>query len=471
MSVRLSFNDIAKKYNLENEFDFRPGIRAYLQSNHVKIVVVDDDPTGIQTVHGCLVLTDWQDEHLQMAFEDSVPFFYILTNSRSMGSNEAAMINREVVGQVLKQNKIYRYKLVFISRSDSTLRGHFPLETDMIRSVLSENLMEPKLPVFFIPCFFEAGRYTIDNVHYLKDGDDLVPVSESEFSHDNVFGYKNADLREYIIEKTLGKVSKDDILPISIDEIRKLSVEEVTLQLELSHSFKYIVCNVWQYSDLYKLSICILRLLQHTDTPLVLRTSSSLPKAMSGIDDKPLLTKNELKISGQQGIFIVGSHVKKTTLQLNELLQKNGTQGIELPVDLILGSPDTLLSDIISRIKAIWLSGKTPVLFTSREELRLEDKTERLNLGKKVSEFLVYIILNLPLPPAFVVAKGGITSHDILTNGLSLKTARVAGQILPGIPVIVTGTEHKYPEMPYIIFPGNVGDNDALARAYEILRD
>jgi hypothetical protein len=73
-------------------------------------------------------------------------------------------------------------------------------------------------------------------------------------------------------------------------------------------------------------------------------------------------------------------------------------------------------------------------------------------------------VRRLTVKPSFLIAKGGITSHDTAQKGLSIATARVLGQVEPGVPVWRAGRESKFPGMNYVVFPGNVGDDDALFR-------
>jgi uncharacterized protein YgbK (DUF1537 family) len=182
-----------------------------------------------------------------------------------------------------------------------------------------------------------------------------------------------------------------------------------------------------------------------------------------------LLSKQELKISNKQGIFIVGSHVNKTTLQLKKLIEANDVKGIEIDVQKILDANSELLTDILKNIEELWNNSKTPVVYTSRKEVRIENKEKKQEFGKTISDFLVKIVKNLPSQPGYIVAKGGITSHDILTHGLELTNAHVAGQILAGVPVIIAGKESRFPRIPYVIFPGNVGDENSLLEAFKIL--
>ena len=400
-------------------------------NNQWKMVVLDDDPTGIQTVHGCLLITQWDEASIRKGFEDKEPFFYILTNTRAMTREDAAKVTREAMEMVVRVNEAFGYRLIIVSRSDSCLRGHFPLETDVMRSVLVEHGLPvfPKTP--FCPAFIEAGRVTIDGVHYMKDGDKLIPVSETEFARDNVFAYHTSVLRDYIKEKG---ANPDD----------------------------YIIVNAQSYAELEAFAQTMLSDFP-TDQHLVIRSSSSLPKAISGISDQPLLDRSMLKHEGV-GCFVVGSHVKKTTAQLECLLQEPGTCAIEVDVQRILDDSDALMLETIDTIHQVVENNLTPVIYTSRQEIRLADANQRQHLGQQVSDFLVDIVHRLPFTPSYLVGKGGITSHDILTKGLGIQSARVLGQIISSVPCVMTS------DFPYIIFPGNVGNEDSLAEVFRKLR-
>jgi uncharacterized protein YgbK (DUF1537 family) len=402
--------------------------------------------------------------------ENSIPFFYILTNSRSLTEKEAEKINRDIIKQIILVNKRHQYKLIFISRSDSTLRGHFQIEPAAIRSELKIGGNEVQYPTYFVPAFLEAGRYTIEDSQYMKDGDHLIPVSETEFAKDNVFGYHYSNLTDYICEKTFNDKIRRFIHSLSINQLRENKLNTNIEQLHAIKNAVYVIVNALDYYDLQKFSLALLQLVLRTESPFVLRTSSSLPKAISGITDKPFLTKSELIKKSGPGIFIVGSHVNKTTLQLENLLKQENIEGIELDASQMIDKTDQLLSTTINKIENIAKTGKTPVTYTSRNEIRLDNASEKLELGNRISEFLVNLVKNLPFTPTYLIAKGGITSNDILTKGLSVKKARVAGQIITGVPVITTDSTNLYPNLPYIIFPGNVGDENALATVYNLLK-
>ncbi|MHB1707643.1 MAG: four-carbon acid sugar kinase family protein, partial [Acidithiobacillus sp.] len=61
-----------------------------------KIIVLDDDPTGSQTVHSCLLLTRWDVATLEIALRDPAPLFFVLTNTRGMAAERASALTREV---------------------------------------------------------------------------------------------------------------------------------------------------------------------------------------------------------------------------------------------------------------------------------------------------------------------------------------------------------------------------------------
>ena len=399
--------------------------------SNCKIVVLDDDPTGIQTVHGCLLITDWQDEYVREAFLHEQPFFYILTNTRAMTREEAAMMTRSAMEAVVRVNRKFGYRLIIVSRSDSCLRGHFPLETDVMQDVLTTNGYRIRKPLPFCPAFIEAGRVTINGIHYMKEGDRLIPVSETEFARDNVFSYHTSILKDYITEK--GAYTDD-----------------------------YQIVDAQSYNELYAFTQALTTELETApkETAVVIRSSSSLPKALSGICDIPLLDNSMLIQQKGVGCFVVGSHVAKSTRQLQQLLETEGTTGIEVDVQCLLDTPEQLMEELLTKIWQEANNGKTPVIFTSRKEIRLDDADRRQHLGQQVSDFLVDIVRKLPYTPTYLVGKGGITSNDIMTKGLAVKTATVMGQIIPSVPCIMTR------QFPYIIFPGNVGGDSSLKEVY-----
>ena len=163
-------------------------------NSQTKIIVLDDDPTGSQTVHSCLLLMQWDVETLRLGLRDEVPIFFVLTNTRALTQEKATEVTREVCRNLklaLVAENIQEFLIV--SRSDSTLRGHYPIETDAIAEELGSFDAH-----FLIPAFFEGGRITRDSIHYLMIDGIPTPVHETEFAKDSVFGYHHSYLPDYV---------------------------------------------------------------------------------------------------------------------------------------------------------------------------------------------------------------------------------------------------------------------------------
>lgn len=434
-----------------------------------KIIVLDDDPTGSQTVHSCLLLTRWDVATLREAMLDESPLFFVLTNTRGMATAAAADITREVCRNVKialnELKKIGRdFNPIMVSRSDSTLRGHYPVETD----VLAEEL-GPFDAHFLVPAFFEGGRITRDSVHYLLVNGKETPVHETEFARDSVFGYRHSYLPDYVAEKTHGKIPAHQVERFLLSDVRGDSLSRL---LKLQSNVCAVVDAETQ-SDLNHFAEQ-LRAAAAQGKRFLFRSAASLLTALAGLSAQAVAAQDMARYvrNGKPGAVIVGSHVKKTTQQLAQLLAIPGVTAIEVNVENLLEQREALLADIIARCTVSHATGNTPVVFTSRVEKVFADQAERLAFGDSVSAFLMDVVRNLPTSLGFLISKGGITSNDVLSSGLALRTSRVVGQILPGCSVVCCPENHpRYPNLPVVIFPGNVGDEFALATAYARLAD
>jgi uncharacterized protein YgbK (DUF1537 family) len=431
------------------------------------LVVLDDDPTGIQTVHGCLLVTRWNRATLRTALHDEVPVFYALTNSRAYPPEQVRRTITRIVLRLLALNGGAEQGLLFLSRSDSTLRSHFPVEIDSIAAALKRRGAEPPDAVFLCPAFFEAGRITRDDTHYLLEGGHLVPTAETEFARDSVFGYSSSLLPRYIEEKTGGRVRASQVLSIPLAWLRSPQAEGSRLPEFLSRlqGCRFVVVNAESYHDLEALAGSLLAAAA-AGKRFLFQSAASLVRALAGLPERPLLGAEILK-GAAPGLFVVGSHVQKTTRQLELLLAEPGTEAVPLEVAQILRRPSALAARALRQIDAAVKRGRTPVAFTSRQELTFPSKALRLQAGQRISEFLARLVRRLPYGPSYLVAKGGITSHVVLVRGLRVSRARVLGQVLPGVPAILTPPGGRLGGLPYIIFPGNVGGEDALRAVYQ----
>ncbi|NJO78191.1 MAG: four-carbon acid sugar kinase family protein [Cyanobacteria bacterium RM1_2_2] len=432
-----------------------------------KIIVLDDDPTGSQTVHSCLLLMKWDVATLRLGLADPSPIFFVLTNTRAM-TPERALATMQQVCQNLKQAIEAEgiQDFLVVSRSDSTLRGHYPVETDAIAAVLGSFDAH-----FLTPAFFEGGRFTRDSIHYLVINGVPTPVHETEFARDSVFGYQHSYLPDYVEEKTQGRITADQVERFLLADIRA----GVLPRLMQLHDNQCGVVDAETQIDLNQFAADVLTA-SSQGKRFLFRSAASLLTALAALPPQPVAPEAMARYTrnGQPGAIIVGSHVRKTTEQLEELLKTEGIEAIEVDVVHLLedsaAQRSQLLQQTLNRVRTAHRAGKTPVVFTSRQELTFENVQTRLDFGVAVSTLLMDIVQGLPTDIGFLISKGGITSNDTLSTGLALTAARLLGQILPGVSAVRTPTDHpQFPDLPVVLFPGNVGDQMALAAVYQRL--
>lgn len=449
-----------------------------MQANEVStyrtrtLVVFDDDPTGIQTVHSCKVLTEWDTETLKAAFSDKVPFFYILTNIRAFPQDQA----REVLNQAIKSVKNVAAEMgkniEVLARSDSTLRSHFPLEI----ALFSDNFYpdNPADAVLFAPAFFESGRLTAGDTHFVVERTQRIPVDETEFANDPDFSYTTAYLPAYIEEKTRAAqqegwceaVSADEIETISLDLIRSGGAERITEKLMGLSGGCYTVINAESYKDLDVVTAAVRQAVDRGKRFLYHTSSSFVRSIMQQ-------ASHQIDLSSEPrgpGLVVVGSYVNKTERQINCLLKSNAVDGIPVSVDRIVQQPEKQKQSTLKGIQAAFSNRKSAVLYLLRSHRPEEsEKGEMWRTGQKITEFFCRCVDELNMKPSFIIGKGGITSHQVLKNGLKVAAAWVAGQVVPGVPAIRMEAGHRFADMYYVIFPGNVGSDETLAEVVSLL--
>jgi uncharacterized protein YgbK (DUF1537 family) len=446
--------------------DLLPAIRAEVAAPSRKLVVLDDDPTGTQTVYDVPVLTTWEPEELAREFSNDSPCFYLLTNTRAFPAAESVRINEEIARNLTMAatQSLGRHDFVVVSRGDSTLRGHFPAETDALgRALLGGGTKTP--PVLLVPYFEAGGRYTVNDVHYVAENETLIPAGETPFAQDSAFGYRSSNLLDWVEEKTGGRVKAAEVKSISLDELRIAGPDVVKTKLLSLMDGEVCIANAAAPRDLEVLAWATLQA-ESAGSRLMYRTAASFVAARLGLvpreEWRPNLRDPVEKVGG---LTIVGSHVPKTTQQLELLLAKHDVVSVEVSVDDILDAArrGMILRHAVERANAGIRAGRDVVAFTSRKLVIGNRVEETLAIGNRVSEALVELLRGIDARPRYLIAKGGITSSDLATRALGVKRAMVLGQILPGIPVWELGIESKFPGLPYVIFPGNVGGPDALA--------
>lgn len=469
----LKYEDLLNKDGL-NLQAVQPLLKAEAGRSRHKIVVLDDDPTGVQTLHDVPVYTDWTCESIRNGFKEPGRVFFILTNSRSFTEEKTREVHWSIGYRLCKVSQELGMEFSLVSRGDSTLRGHYPAETEVLRDTIKACTGEDIHGEIICPFFLEGGRFTVHNIHYVKEGDRLTPAGETEFAKDRTFGYRSSDLRDYIEEKTGGRYKKENVHCVSIERLRSMDIDGVENLLMSVSGFDKVVVNAADSCDIKVFCIALYRAIARGKRFLY-RTAAGFVKEFAAVEDRGLLAGRDMIDRGKNmgGLVIVGSHTHKTTAQLEYLRGLPGIRFIEFNSDTVL-EEDRLEKEIawvVRQEESCISQGITAVVYTRRRILTLEGDNPRKALERsvKISEAVQQLAGRLRITPSFIVAKGGITSSDVGTKALHVKRAWVQGQIQPGIPVWRTGPESRFPGIPYIIFPGNVGEDTTLRDTLQVL--
>ena len=451
------------------------------------LVVLDDDPTGTQSVADLPVLTQWDVEDFAWAFSQSKPAVYVLTNTRSLDPAEAAARNEEVVRNALTaagSSSNAGLRLGFVSRSDSTLRGHYPLEPDVIAATVSEVSGETTDGVVLVPAFPDAGRVTIGGVHYMRGTGEtagtLVPVSETEFAKDASFGFATSVMAEYVEEKSKGRFTADSVIVLDLNTIRaagpdgdpQISAKAIADAIEGATNSTPIVADIVTENDFRALALG-LEEAERRGKNLLYRVGPPFVRGRIGQEVRTALTAEEAyegnTPSTAGGLIVVGSHVGVTTRQLNVLTAEHSSASIiEIDVEKLLADPAQAAAHLDATVDAVVeaLRGGDVIVHTSRLLIKTDDAAESLRIARTVSAAVVAVVNRTlkTFPPRFVIAKGGITSSDVAAHGLEIRHGIVRGPMLPGIVSLWEPVDGPAKGIPYIVFAGNVGDDDSLAQ-------
>lgn len=461
-AVTVSREEMLGRLPPVSSFDPVPEIQSLLKEIDRKVVVLDDDPTGTQTVHDVPIITVWDVGTLEDELRDPARVVYILTNSRSLPEAAAVELNCQIIRNLRTAAASTGRQYTVISRSDSTLRGHFPAELHAVEIAEGTSFDGWIL----CPFFQEGGRLTINNVLYVAEGDRLIPAAETAFARDAAFGYTCSDLRDWIVEKSGGRIPIGQISSLSLEDLRCGDLTRCVAKTTSLENGQVCIINAVERRDM-EMAVAALMRAEAAGKRFLYRTAASFVAVRSGVPPRPLLTAYDLRRSRGTGVLVVvGSYVPKSTEQLDRLLASTDATAIELGVESLLddSTRETLLGRAAADADRSLADNRTVVLYTSRRIVHKAGEGS-LAIGRSISQALMDLLERIETEPRVLIAKGGITSSDVATKACRIRRANVMGQILPGVPVWECGPESRYPGMPLVVFPGNVGDADALRAA------
>ena len=477
------------------------------------IVVIDDDPTGSQTVHSCPLLLRWDVDTLRRGLRHPSPLLFVLANTRALPPDAAAARNREIVAALqhaLQLEGLHPSDLVLVSRGDSTLRGHGVLEPQVLAQALGDRF-GPVHATLHVPAFLPGGRTTVDGVHRL----DGQPVHTTAFARDGSFGFSTSHLDAWLEEKSAGASPAASVLRLKGDQLSRAAAARRANTAAASQPFQALVA--WlkalegnqpvvvdaehqEQLDALGAAVCALQ----SQRRFLFRSAASLINGLVDGGGQPLgpqpleaeglaaLRRRDPAGHALPGLVLVGSHVPLADQQLELLLKNPHCVGIELPVALIArvlegGTPDLLLNDLMrewrERLQQVLADGHTPVLFTSRGELRFgrgaHADRRRLAFGMDLARCSARLVAACASQLGYLISKGGITTGTLLAEGLALQAVQLEGQLLPGLslvrPLLCDGSAVDpaplagVAGLPIITFPGNLGDATTLADAWRLM--
>ncbi len=448
----------------------------------MKIIIIDDDPTGSQTVNNCLLLLKWDYETLFKGLKNKSNLLFILANTRALSANNAQLRLEEIclsLKYALDYLGFNKKEYIIISRGDSTLRGHNFLEPYIINKLLG-----PFDATFHIPAFIEGNRITINGKHFVNN----IPADETIFAKDEIFGFKTNDIKELLYQKSNQKLNLNKIQNLNLNDLEILETDKKNKVYKFIEGLKensHVIVDSINYSYLDKFSSVIKQLSKNKR--FLFRTAASFINSISEINNKKKedLYYSQLRIKNIKnkflsGLIVVGSSVNLTTLQLNKILKIKIFKSIKLDVAnfyTIYKSGDnfnqikSLKKSIIHSIRLNLKQEYIPVLFTSREIISFDDKNEALSFHNYLSLFIAEIVSELKFEIGYLISKGGLTSNTILSKGFNVNFVYLEGQILPGISLVTLSIQDYIKRFPIVTFPGNIGDETSLLKVLEVIEN
>ena len=374
------------------------------------LVALDDDPTGTQTCHDIIVLTVWDVRTLATEFSRTGPGggFFILTNSRALHTEDARRLIAEICRNLQRAAKDAGVTFEIVLRSDSTLRGHFPAEPEVVDEVIGQSDLW-----ILSPFFFQGGRWTIDDVHYVKEGNDLIPAGHTPFAQDATFGYKNSNLRDWVVEKTRGRITKDRVKSITIEDVRVGGPAAVTEKLLGLQKGDVVVLNAAAEEDM---DVAVLGILDAAarGKKFLFRTGAAFVSTRLGIESILPLSAQHLGIDRAKnplgGLVVVGSYVPKTTSQIERLIERRGQElhTVTLQVRDLLDSAQAAQEAIkgaIEEAETHLKNGEDVLVMTSRDLVKGKDERDSLQIGSTVSKAVMDFANGLKIRPRYVISK------------------------------------------------------------------
>ncbi len=420
------------------------------------VAILDDDPTGVQTLAGIKVVLDWQPGRIETVLARASAL-HVLTNTRAFAPDEA----RALIGSAAAAVMQARSDAVVVLRGDSTLRGHVFEEY----LGLCDARGGPKSPVLLlVPALPSAGRVTIAGVHYLTRDGERIPVHETEYARDGIFSYRTSSLVEWVEARSCGYFAAANGINVDLEAIRARGASAVAEALRAADrrdAPSAVAADAETAADVDAIAQGF-REATELGAKVVLRGGPTIAAALTGATavepaDFP---------AADRVLVVCGSYVAQSTRQLQTLLSAYPSSLVEVDPERLASGDEIEIQRAASDTRVRLDSGLAVVSTPRIRPALLTD----LESGRKIALGLADIVRALDLRDVVTVVKGGITSAVILRNGFGMKEADVIGPVLPGVAHWI-GIDAREREQRVLVVPGNVGDDNLLADVVRLIRE
>lgn len=423
---------------------------------HDVTIVLDDDPTGTQSVEGVPVLFEWSAELIAEAAGDA-PAIHLLTNIRAFSQERA----REITFGAARAAREALPGARLLLRGDSTLRGHMFEEYEAV----SQAAFDGRAPVLLlVPGLPTAGRVTVGGVHLIEREGRRVPLHETEYAGDGVFSYGDARLLQWAEDRSDGFFVREAGREVPLARLRTEGASAVTEALLAAASEAEPAACVPDAETVEDMELIAegLRAAEAAGAEVLVRSAPTFVGVLAGNLAHERATP---ETAPETVLVVVGSYVPTTTRQLAALRDAHPESFLEVDVVALAGDgAEAELSRVAAHAQALLAERRLAIVATPRER---PEGTLDLGAGERIAWNLARVLHHLDPKPDAVVAKGGITSAVTANVGLEATRAQVIGPFMPG--VALWQVEGRQGTVPYLVFPGNVGDDGLLREVVDLL--
>lgn len=418
------------------------------------LVILDDDPTGVQASAGVPIVLDCSAETTLSLLEAGHRAIHVMTNSRAVSGSQAGELVRELGSKIAEKCP----QASFILRGDSTLRGHLWEEY----LGLAEAIGETAPPLLLVPALPAVGRLTRGGIHFVELESGLTPVAESDFAKDGPFAYRSSRLVEWAEERSADGFNAGEAIEIDLAALRRPGGHEKVADAlaVLARLGRPAVCVPdAETTDDLKIIAAGLELAEKRGVKAVVRSSPAFASVFSGALSEDFVAMPK----AAKTLVVCGSYIEASTRQLEHVGQHYPGVIVELDLERVAaGNLEAEAARLATECERLLTNGSLAVIATPRGRKAAH---ESLEFGERVVEVLAAAVRVMKNRPSVVITKGGITSAVVIRDGVPATWAEVVGPVAHGIAHWFVANDEG--GMSCIVVPGNVIRPEVLTTTIE----